>query len=267
MDDSRWKYAVVTGAAGSIGTAIVTALAAEDWSICALDINSDGLKVLAERLPNGRTLLRTLDVRNNADWSEAVAEISDWSGGRLDLLINNAAVTSRHPFREMRMDEARQIVDVNLTGVINGVLACLPMLEATAGARIINISSIAARTGWPFASIYSATKADVHCLTEALSIELAAQGISVCDIVPSFVDSGRKGDCASDVDIRAAFRRWGIGFSKPDRVAHVVVKATQRYRLHWVVGSQAKQFVLLARLFPALTRFGCRKIAEGFLRR
>ena len=267
MREPILKYAVVTGAAGSIGSAIVTALVSEGWSVCALDVRIDGLKSLGEQLQQDRILLVPFDVRGAAEWSEAAAKISKWTGGRLGLLVNNAALVTLppQPLSDMSIEQVRRIVDVNLMGVINGIMTCLPLLEATPGSGIINISSISAQAGWPYACIYSATKAAVRNITEALAIELSARNIFVADITPGFIDSARFIDDPSALSMRTHLKKWGVRFGKPELVANAVVDATRQYRLHRFVGLQAQLYAFLTRLSPRLARLICRRLGGGAL--
>src|SRR5438477_87568 len=103
-------------------------------------------------------------------------------GGRLHALINNAAVIAVGALDEIPLARTRRLIDVNVMGVINGIHACLPLLAATGGSKVVNVSSIAALSGWPYSSAYSASKAAIYNLTEALSAELRPAGIGVSQV-------------------------------------------------------------------------------------
>lgn len=248
------KYAIVTGAGFGIGLAIAKALTADGWFVICLDRHQGALDQLKVLLPEERIHCILMDVRSVADWAAAISEILDLAGGRLDLLVNNAGIIFIKPFRDSTLHEIRDLVDVNLIGMINGVKTCLPLLEATPGSAIISMGSISARKGFPHAAVYSATKSAITNLTEVLAIEFKERGIAVCDILPAMVDTAIFDNDDRMGGILDHLRRFGIGVCHPDRVAAVVMKATRSNKIHHVVGSQARIFLTLAYLWPGVVR-------------
>jgi 2-dehydro-3-deoxy-L-rhamnonate dehydrogenase (NAD+) len=165
------RVALVTGAAGGFGSAIVERLRA------------DGFDVVGGDLPE-------LDVTDTASVDRFVADALD-AHGRVDVLVNNAGVAGpQMPVEEYPLDEWRQVVDVNLTGTFLCLQRCIrPMRERGYG-RIVNIASIAGKEGNPNMSAYSAAKAGVIALTKASGKELARSGILVNCVVPAVFDTG-----------------------------------------------------------------------------
>jgi NADP-dependent 3-hydroxy acid dehydrogenase YdfG len=254
MGDSTGKFAIVTGAGAGIGRATTLLLAGQGWTVGAFDRDGAALATLPSAADGGRVAPRQFDVTSYGDWQEAAGAVGAQSGGRLHLLVNNAGIITLGPFAETSIEQARRVVDVNVMGVVNGIHACLPLLAATPGARIVNVSSIAALTGWPYSSVYSATKSAVTNLTEALAAEFAGQDIAVCDVLPSFVGKSLVHDDLGSEAVMQTFRQLGVTFTSPERVAQAIVAAAAGGRMHHMVGGQARLYALMTRLFPGSSR-------------
>ena len=104
--------------------------------------------------------------------------------GRLDVLINNAGLGIAAPVELLSLTDVQRVFDTNVLGVIRMVQAALPIMRQQRSGLIINISSIAAEAGLPYRGAYSASKAAVERLTEALRLELAPFGVQVCSVQP-----------------------------------------------------------------------------------
>jgi len=237
-------------------------LAAEGWAVGAFDIDDAGLKTLSAEVGSGRLFPRTFDVRDYPGWQSAMAAFAERSGGQLHLLVNNAGVANIALLRDLSIERARQIVDVNFLGVVNGIHACLPLLEATPAARVVNVASIAALVGWPHAALYTATKGAVHNLTEALAAELGDRDITVCDVVPSFVDTALFGDEMVAEAVRRTLRRVLQSFADPDGVARAILATDGQRKVHHVVGKSAKAYAFTARVAPPLARLLARRLGR-----
>jgi len=103
-----------------------------------------------------------------------IAEFSEWSGHRLDLLYNNAGIGIAGYFEEIPLSRSVDIINVNLIGVIHGIYAALPLLKQTPNSLCFLTSSSAASYGTPLLAVYAATQFAVKGLTEALAVELSA---------------------------------------------------------------------------------------------
>jgi NAD(P)-dependent dehydrogenase (short-subunit alcohol dehydrogenase family) len=259
----RQRFAIVTGAAAGIGRATVELLAEAGWRVGAVDLDEKGLAGLAAEVAADRVLPMPLDVTDEAAWVTALAAFAAWSGGHLHLLVNNAGIIAVGGFREVPLARARRLVDVNIMGVVYGIHACLPLLEQTERARIINVASIAALSGWPYSSVYSASKAAIYNLTEALAAELRPAGITVVDVLPSFVGTQFVGEDADVAALRAAFQGFSIAFTRPPRIARAIVAATTGRKMHRIVGKQGNVYGFICRYLPFLARF----MSRGFGRR
>ncbi|WP_223693278.1 SDR family NAD(P)-dependent oxidoreductase [Leifsonia poae] len=182
------KRAIVTGAAGALGTVIAQTLAREGADVAGIDLNAEGLERTADlvRAEGRRALSAAADLSDFDAVGTAVASITDEWGG-VDILLNGAGGGAVSWFHEMTTETWQTQLDRNLTSVFNVTRAVLPsMLEQRSG-RIISIASIAAVSGGRLvrgATAYAAAKAGVIGLTKALAIEVAEQGITVNALAP-----------------------------------------------------------------------------------
>jgi NAD(P)-dependent dehydrogenase (short-subunit alcohol dehydrogenase family) len=182
------KVAVVTGAASGIGRATARALAAEGAMVGIADVDEAGGERVAAgiREAGGKAFFRRADVRSLADLEAVVAEAAD-RGGRLDVLVNNAAVSVAGSAGEMSEEDWAEVVDVNLTGVWRGMRAAIPRMLAQGGGSIVNLSSVQARVGLLGWAGYAASKGGIDALTRQAAVEYAPMGIRVNAIVPGTI--------------------------------------------------------------------------------
>ncbi|WP_319407011.1 SDR family NAD(P)-dependent oxidoreductase [uncultured Desulfosarcina sp.] len=138
-----------------------------------------------DRPENG--CFRIVDVTRPDSVRAAADHLARWTGGQLDVLFNNAGVLYMGHHETISLELKKRTVDVNLIGILNGIDACFDLLKATPGATIINISSASALYGTPELAVYSAKKAAVGALTDALNIEFEPLGIHVCDVMALYV--------------------------------------------------------------------------------
>ncbi len=148
------------------------------------------------------------------------------------------------------LEKQKGIVEVNLVGVLNGIACCLDLLKGTSGARIINMSSASALYGTPELAVYSATKAAVKALTEALNIEFEPLGIHVCDILAPYV---RTPMIVKAAVAATSVTRLGVHLG-PQDVARVVWRAAHGKKVHWDVGFMMRLLRVSAMLFPFAQR-------------
>jgi len=191
VKDLTGRVAFVTGAAGGIGLGIARVFTEHGVKVALADIDEAELeKSGAELAESGAEVVPVvLDVTDRDSWAAAVDKVRS-ALGRVQLLVNNAGVSTLG----MRFDEVRpevwdRVVDINLTGVFNGVHCFLPDLRAAGGGHIVNTSSMGGLVGAPALSPYSATKAGVIALSESLHAELAEEGIGVSVLCPGGVRS------------------------------------------------------------------------------
>ncbi|GAB4029600.1 SDR family oxidoreductase [Spirosoma gilvum] len=125
----------------------------------------------------------TMDVVDPQSVQNTIDQIVQQEG-RLDVLINNAGLGIAAPVESLSLPDVQQVFDTNVFGIIRLIQAVLPSMRQQKSGLIINISSIAAEAGLPYRGAYSASKAAVERLTEALRLELAPFGVQACSIQP-----------------------------------------------------------------------------------
>lgn len=181
------KVALVTGASSGIGEATATALAAAGAKVAVAARRADRLASLAGRIEQagGAALAIEADVAKGDDIAAMVGKVvAEW--GRLDILVNNAGVMLLSPAVEANLDDWRQMIELNLIGLMATTKAALPHLKASKG-HIVNVSSVAGRVANPGASGYAATKFGVVAFSESLRREVYADKVRVTVIEPGLV--------------------------------------------------------------------------------
>ena len=174
------RVALVTGAGGGIGRAIVTRLESEGAIVIATDIRE------TESLG---TLTLVHDVSSESAWAEVVAKVTT-RFGRLDILVNNAGQTDFGVIEGTSLEEFNEVVAASQTSVFLGMKACGPLLKASGHGSVINMSSILGTTGGLGGSpAYSAAKGAVRTLTKSTAIRWATKGVRVNSLHPGFTDT------------------------------------------------------------------------------
>jgi 3-oxoacyl-[acyl-carrier protein] reductase len=190
------KVAMVTGAGRNIGRAIALALAAGGASLV---INARSNRAEAEAVAReieatgGKTVVHIGDVADAAA-VQAMADAAMKRFGRIDVLVNNAALRREKPFAEMSYAEWREIMDVTLDGTFHCVKACLPALRRSGAGTIVNIGGLSAHTGAKDRAHVVTAKAGIVGFTRALAHDLAADGITVNCVVPGLIGTPRPKD-------------------------------------------------------------------------
>jgi NAD(P)-dependent dehydrogenase (short-subunit alcohol dehydrogenase family) len=237
------KSIFITGAASGMGRETARLFAAEGWFVGGYDISEPGLASLEQELGAESCLVRRLDVADKDDFDVAVAEFARATGGRLDLLFNNAGTGDTGWFEDIPYEVTLRTVQVNLIGVLNGIYAAFPLLKSTSNSLCFTTSSSSATYGMPRIAVYAATKHAVKGLTEALAVEFARLGIRAADVLPGLIDTPRltdahnwSGDTPSGADPRESAPKQGMFRLMPARaVAECVWAAYHSDRLHWYV--------------------------------
>jgi len=264
MSDQH-KSIFITGAGSGIGRAVAHLFAERGWFTGLFDVSESGLAGTATKIPETQRMSMTFDVRDRDGWARAVKAFGQATGAKMHVLFNNAGVGRGGFIDEMPTEDIDLVLDVNLKGVINGVIAALPLLKQTEGARILNTASVAGVFGAPRMSIYCASKFAVRGLTESLDVELARYNIRAMSLMPWFVDTAildntggpganqRLRDTLTDGKVpiypvsMAAARAWDAVHSTGSEI-------------HFMVGQQAERARFAARFFPNLARNQMKKL-------
>ncbi|HEV7635913.1 MAG TPA: 3-oxoacyl-ACP reductase family protein [Bradyrhizobium sp.] len=190
------KVAIVTGAGRNIGRGIALALADGGASIV---VNARSNRAEADAVAReiealgGKALVHIGDVASSADM-QAMANATVKHFGRLDILVNNAALRREKPFGEMDYADWREILDVTLDGAFHCTKACLPALKASGAGTVVNIGGLSAHTGATNRAHVVTAKAGIIGFTRALAHDLAGDGITVNCVVPGLIGTPRPKD-------------------------------------------------------------------------
>ena len=187
------KVALVTGGARNIGRAISRALAAGG---AAVIVNARSSREEAEQTvalieaAGGRAAAHFADV-TDAQAVALMVEAALGKFGRLDMLVNNAAVRAEVPFAEMKLEDWRRVVSTVLDGAFLCTQACLPHLVRAGGASVVNIGGMTAHKGAAGRAHVVTAKAGLAGMTRALALDLAPHGITVNCVVPGTIETLR----------------------------------------------------------------------------
>ncbi|HHB0785625.1 TPA: SDR family oxidoreductase [Staphylococcus aureus] len=182
------KVAVVTGAGSGIGEAIATLLHEEGAKVILAGRNKDKLQNVANQLAQDSVKVVPTDVTKKEEVDELI-KIAQQTFGGLDIVINSAGQMLSSKITDYQVDEWDSKIDANIKGTLYTAQAALPtMLEQSSG-HLINIASISGFEVTKSSTIYSATKAAVHTITQGLEKELAKTGVKVTSISPGMVDT------------------------------------------------------------------------------
>ena len=264
-----WQRAVVTGAGSGIGRALSRELARRGAHVVCADVDMRTATTTATEIEaaGGRATAVGCDV-TSLDEVEALADAAEAAhGGPADLVVNNAGVaTGGAPIGDLPIEDWQWTLGVNLWGVIHGCHVFVPRLREAGRGGIVNVASSAAFAAGPGMGPYGVSKAGVLALSETLAAEVAADGLAVSVLCPTFVRTRIVDHARVDARTRRAGElgmRW-TGRSA-DRVARQLLDAHADGDLYVVPQVEGKLLWALKRHFPRLylrmTTAGARRMA------
>ena len=220
------RVALVTGAGRNIGRAIALALAREGAQI-AVNVRastSEGQAVVDEiTAQGGNAFLVRADVAQRTEVDAMIAAITE-RFGRLDILVNNAAVRHEAEFEQLSYADWRAAFDVCVDGAFHCTQAALPLLKQSASGAVINIGGLTAHTGAVHRAHVVSAKAALGGLTRALAHDFAASGITVNCVAPGMIDTARENTSATAKPAHHAHRKPLLSRrGAPEEVASAVV--------------------------------------------
>ena len=242
------KVLVLTGGSRGLGPVIGEAVAKRGATVVLVARDEGRLREVAAHLEElgARTLVVPVDLTQAPERERLVATVVG-ELGHIDILVNNAGLETEGAYVELPWESVRENIEVNLVAPMALTYLVLPeMLRRRAG-HIVNMASVAAKSGAPYASVYSATKAGLAEWTRALRLELADTGVRFSTIFPCYV---------REVGM---FARFGVeappmvGSCSPQRVAEAVADAIEKDRPETIVNDHPVRFAfVLNELSPAL---------------
>ncbi len=185
------KVVMVTGAARGIGKAIALLFASEGANIIAVDMDGTGIQQLAVQVGQmGRDIHAVqVDISDPAQVEQAIAA-SLVRFGRIDILVNNAAIIRRGSFVEHSREDWEKVLSVNVGGTFNCTKAIVPHMIQQGGGKIVNVTSVAGKAGdIAAAASYGTSKGAINAFTKSLARDLASQGINVNAVAPHAIET------------------------------------------------------------------------------
>ncbi|ALU58555.1 oxidoreductase [Pseudomonas syringae pv. lapsa] len=226
MSNIQDKVALITGASSGIGEAAARLIAAKGAHVVLGARRIERLQTLAADIEaqGGSARFRALDVTDALDM-QAFADFAKHAFGKIDVIINNAGIMPLSPLAALNIAEWNQMLDVNVRGVLHGIAAVLPSMQAQGHGQIINISSIGGLAVSPTAAVYCATKFAVRAISDGLRQE--TDKIRVTVVCPGVVES-ELADSISDETARDAMKAFRKVALEPDAIARALVYAIEQ---------------------------------------
>ncbi|PZC43242.1 MAG: cyclopentanol dehydrogenase [Chloroflexi bacterium] len=227
MGRLKGKVALITGGSRGIGAAEAKMFADEGAHVVIADIlENEGRKIASEIAASGaRCVFTQLDVLKASEWNSVIGTVIS-TFGKLDVLVNNAGVTSRMMLLDTSESEWDRVMDINTKGTFLGIKTAIPAIRSSGGGSIINISSQMGLVGADYISPqYQASKGAVRLLTKSVAIQYASDNIRCNSIHPAPIETDMTADMRQDPDaFRDMLRRIPMGrYGKPEEVAYAVL--------------------------------------------
>ncbi|MFZ5674957.1 MAG: SDR family NAD(P)-dependent oxidoreductase [Pseudomonadota bacterium] len=184
------RVALVTGAARGIGLAAAARLAAEEAHVLLSDVDADVLaEATADLSKQGLSVgAVACDVANTQDVGRMVAQAAaNW--GRIDIVVNNAAISDDTPIEELSDEHWRHVLAINLDSALHVTRAALPYLKQSPSGSIVNIASVQGIRGQPHAMAYATAKGGLVNLTRCMAVDFGPFGIRANAVAPGYIDT------------------------------------------------------------------------------
>ena len=226
MSNIKGKVVAITGASSGIGESTARLLAAKGAHVVIGARRTDRLEALAETIAagGGSVRMRALDVVSRQD-TQAFIDYAKEQFGRVDVMVNNAGVMPLSPLASLKVDEWDRMIDVNIRGVLHGIAAVLPGMQAQGFGQIINISSIGGLSVSPTAAVYCATKFAVRAIsdglrqeTDKIRVTVVCPGVTESELAESISDEAGRNEMKT-------FRKIAI---PADAIARAVAYAIEQ---------------------------------------
>jgi len=243
------KVLLVTGAAGGIGAAIAELSITRGHRVLLTDVDEEAVVARARALGE-RAAAHTLDIRSPTDWSRAF-DAAQARFGVVDVLVNNAGITHTGLARDLRPQQHRDIVEINLLGTITGVCTALERMTAQGHGHIINVCSMTSFLPLPGYATYGATKHGLRAFHHSVAIEERDGPLDFTIVHPPSTRTGMLDQEMADPSAAIAFAEKSYA---PEQIAKAVVDAMTAKPVEVVFPPLAGRFQRIVGVFPRLMR-------------
>ena len=203
MKAAKSKVILITGAASGIGAATARAAVAAGHRVAVADIDVTGAESVAAGLGEAASAVR-LDIRDEAGWSNVLDDVIS-RHGRLDVLVNNAAIVHTGYVRDVPLERHAQTMTTNFMGAVTGMLAVLPRFKAQGSGHIVNVSSMTAFIPFPGLATYAAAKHALRAFHHALALEERGGPVVFTIVYPTATETPMLDKEAEDDALALAF--------------------------------------------------------------
>ncbi|MGZ3512394.1 MAG: SDR family NAD(P)-dependent oxidoreductase [Thermodesulfobacteriota bacterium] len=231
---------LLTGASRGIGPIVAEALAKRGATVALAARSRSELQNVATRLNEGgaKTLIIPVDLGQSSQREELIHRVLQ-EFEMIDILVNNAGLETEGAYSELAWSAIQETIEVNLIAPMALTRLVLPGMLRKKSGHIVNIASIAAKSGAPYAATYSGTKAGLAEWTRALRLELAGTGVQLSTIFPGYV---REVGMFAKFGIKSP---WIIGSCAPFEVARAVVYAIEKGRPETIINSRPLRYAFV----------------------
>lgn len=220
------KVVLITGASSGIGEGTARVLAANGAQVVLGARRTDRLATIAREIEGagGSVRFRALDVVQMEDMQAFVA-FAHAEFGKVDVIVNNAGVMPLSPLSALKLSEWNWMINVNIRGVLHGIAAVLPGMEAQGHGHVINVSSVGGFVVQPTAAVYAATKFAVRAISEGLRKE--SDKIRCTCVYPGVVES-ELAETISDETARERMKAYRKLAISPDAIGRAIQFAIEQ---------------------------------------
>lgn len=247
------KVVVITGASSGIGKALAEEFASRKAIVVIAARNEGNLKSVESAIQS--KAMATLAIKTDVSKEEDCKKLIDMTVekfGKIDILINNAGISMRASFDDVKLEVIKQLMDINFWGTVYCTKYAMPYLSESKGS-VVGVSSIAGFKGLPGRTGYSSSKFAMHGFLETLRIENLKKGLHVLLACPGFTASNiRNTALVADGSNQGESPRDEAKMMTAEEVALRIADAVKKRKRTLILTSQGKLTVLLNKLFPSM---------------
>lgn len=249
------KRVMITGGGSGLGKALALGFARRGWRVAVAEVVRKRAEETAGELKalGAGAMAIPCDVTRQKDLDAAARRLrKEWGG--LDILVNNAGVAGAGPVATTPPAQWDWIIGINLTGIINGCRAFIPMMEGQGRGYIVNVASCAGIASFPEMGCYNVTKAAAISLSETLRGELSGKGIGVSAVCPTFFKTNLMDRFESPDERQRAMARQFFEKSRytADDIARHTLRSIEKNRFYIITQTDGKFIWWFKRRFPEL---------------